>query len=90
MNDHNRILFRFTRRGNLTPSQYKAQMLLTEVSDLQTIQTAGTNLTAADMLSRHFVSNTVTYIFLHTPLDSLSLQSVTSFLKKLKNKFQQS
>ena len=50
--DHNPILFLFTRKGNLTPRQYKAQMLLTKFSNLQIIHTAGTNLTVADMLSR--------------------------------------
>ena len=52
--DHNPILFLFTRKGNLTPRQYKAQMLLTKFSNLQIIHTAGTNLTVADMLSRDF------------------------------------
>ena len=50
--DHNPILFFFTRKGNLTPRQYKSQMLLTKFSKLQIIHTAGTNLTVADMLSR--------------------------------------
>ena len=52
--DHNSIRFLFTRKGNLTPRQYKAQMLLTKFSNLQIIHTAGTNLTVADMLSRDF------------------------------------
>ena len=52
--DHNPILFLFTRLGNLTPRQYKAQMLLTKFSNLQIIHTAGRNLTVADMLSRDF------------------------------------
>ena len=52
--DHNPILFLFTRKGNLTPRQYKAQMLLTKFSNLQIIHTAGTNRTVADMLSRDF------------------------------------
>ena len=52
--DHNPILFLFTRKGNPTPRQYKAQMLLTKFSNLQIIHTAGTNLTVADMLSRDF------------------------------------
>ena len=49
--DHNPIRFLFTRKGNLTPRQYKAQMLLINFSTLQFIKTAGTNLTVADMLS---------------------------------------
>ena len=52
--DHNPILILFTRKGNLTPRQYKAQMLLTKFFTLQIIHTAGTNLTVADMLSRDF------------------------------------
>ena len=52
--DQNPILFLFTRKGNLTPKQNKAQMLLTKVSNLQFINTTGTNLTVADMLSREF------------------------------------
>ena len=52
--DHNPILFLFTRKGNLTPRQYQAQILLTKFSNLQIIHTAGTNLTVADMLSRKF------------------------------------
>ena len=42
--DHNPILFLFTREGNLTPKQYKAQMLSTKFSNLQIIHTAGTIL----------------------------------------------
>ena len=42
--DHNPVLF-FTRKGNLTPSQYKAQMLLTKFSNLPIVHTAATNLT---------------------------------------------
>ena len=49
--DHNPILFSFARKGNLTPRQYKAQMLLTKFSNLQIIQTARTNFTVADMLT---------------------------------------
>ena len=54
--DHNPILFLFTRKGNLTPRQYKAQMLLTKFSNLRIVHTAGTNLPVADMLSRDFSS----------------------------------
>ena len=55
--DHNPILFLFTRKCNLTPRQYKAQMLLTKISNLQIIRTAGTNLTVAYMLSRRSSAN---------------------------------
>ena len=50
---HNPILFLFTRKRNLTPRQYKTQMKLTKISNLQTVRRAGTNLTVADMLSRY-------------------------------------
>ena len=67
--DHNPILFLFTRKGNLTPRQYKAQMLLTKFSNLQIIHTAGTNLTVADMVSRYFSTiNTKTCHFQHKTL----------------------
>ena len=67
--DHNPILFLFTRKGNLTPRQYKAQMLLTKFSNLQIIHTAGTNLTVADMLSRDFSTiNTQTCQLQHKTL----------------------
>ena len=67
--DHNPILFLFTRKGNLTPRQYKAQMLLTKFSNLQLIHTAGTNLTVADMLSRDFSTiNAKTYQLQHKTL----------------------
>ena len=56
--DHNPILFLFIREKNLTPSQYKAQMLLTKFSNLQNVHTAGTTLTVADMLSREFTQVT--------------------------------
>ena len=52
--DHNPLLFLFTRKGILTPRQYKAQILLTNFSNLRTIHTAGTNIAVADMLSRDF------------------------------------
>ena len=52
--DHNPLLFLFTRKGNLTPRQYKAQMILTKFTHLKIIHTAGKNLSVADMLSRDF------------------------------------
>ena len=67
--DHNPILFLFTRKGNLTPRQYKAQMLITKFSNLQIIHTAGTNLTVANMLSRDFSTiNTKICQLLHKTL----------------------
>ena len=51
-------------KGNLTPRQNKAQMCLKKFSNLQNIHTAGTNLTVADMLCRHFseVTNKVCHL----------------------------
>ena len=72
--DHNPILFLFTRKGNLTPRQDKAQMLLTKFSNLQIIHTAGTNLTVSDMHSRDFstINNKTCQLqhktFLHTSI----------------------
>ena len=57
--DHNHIPFLFTRKENLTPRQYKAQMLLTKISNLQIIDTAGINLTVADIFSRDFSKITI-------------------------------
>ena len=48
------MLSLFTREGNLTPRQYKANMLSTKHSNLQIIHTAGTTLNVADMISRDF------------------------------------
>ena len=42
--DHNPFLFLFTRKGNLTPRQYKALLLLAKFSNLQIIHTAGKTL----------------------------------------------
>ena len=41
--DHNPLLFLFTRKGNLTLRQSKAQMLLTKFFNLRIVHTAGTN-----------------------------------------------
>ena len=46
--------FLFTRKRNLTPRHNKVQMLLTKLSILQIVHSAGTNLIVADMLSRDF------------------------------------
>ena len=42
------------KKGNLSPSFYRAQMQLTNFSKLKIIHTPGKNLTVADMLSRTF------------------------------------
>ena len=77
--DHTPILFLFTRKGNLTLRQYKAQKLLTNFSNFQIIRTAGTNLTVADMLSRDFSTNKNKTCQLHSktlppPIDFLQLK----------------
>ena len=72
--DHNPIFFLFYPKGNLTPRQCKAQMLLTKFSNIQTIHTAGTNFTVADMLSRDSSTNNNKHAnsnikpFLHTSI----------------------
>ena len=61
-----------SRKANLTPRQYKAQMLLSKFSNLQIIHTTGTNLTVADMLSRDLQPLIIKHVnynikaFLHT------------------------
>ena len=84
---HSPILFLFTRKGNLTPRQKKAQMLLTTFSNLQIIDTAGTNLTVADMLSRDFATiSDKTYQLQHKtlppPTDFLQLK-IDNILKPI-------
>ena len=52
--DHKPLLHCFTKKGNLSPRFYRAQMQLTKFSKLKIIHTPGKNLSAADMLSRSF------------------------------------
>ena len=52
--DHKPLLHCFTKKGNLSPRFYRAQMQLTKFSKLKIIHTAGKILTVADMLSRSF------------------------------------
>ena len=44
----------FTKKGNISPRFYRAQMQLTKFSKLKIIHTPGKNLSVADMLSRSF------------------------------------
>ena len=52
--DHKPLLHCFTKKGNLSPRFYRAQMQLTKFSKLKKIHTPGKNLSVADMLSRSF------------------------------------
>ena len=52
--DHKPLLHCFTKKGNLSPHSYRAQMQLTKFSKLKIIHTPGKNLSVADMLSRSF------------------------------------
>ena len=52
--DHKPLLHCFTKKGNLSPRFYRAQMQLTKFSKLKIIHTPGKNLSVADMLSRPF------------------------------------
>ena len=52
--DHKPLLHCFTKKGNLSPQFYRAQMHLTKFSKLKIIHTPGKNLSVADMLSRSF------------------------------------
>ena len=52
--DHKPLLHCFTKKGNLSPRFYRAQMQLTKFSKLKTFHTPGKNLSVADMLSRSF------------------------------------
>ena len=52
--DHKPLLHCFTKKGNLSPSFFRAQMQLTKISKLKIIHTPAKNLSVADMLSRSF------------------------------------
>ena len=52
--DHKPLLHCFTKKGNLSPRFYRAQMQLTKLSKLKILHTPGKNLSVADMLSRSF------------------------------------
>ena len=52
--DHNPLLHCFTKKRNLSPRFYRAQMQLTKFSKLKIIPTPGKKLSVADMLSRSF------------------------------------
>ena len=52
--DHKPLLRCFTKKGNLSPRFYRAQMQLTKFSKFNIIHTSGKNLSVADILSRSF------------------------------------
>ena len=52
--DHKPLLHCLTKKGNLSPRFYRAQMQLTKFSKLKINHTSGKNLSVADMLSRSF------------------------------------
>ena len=52
--DHKPLLHCFTKKGNLSPRFYRAQMQLTKFSNLKIIHTPGKKRSVADMLSRSF------------------------------------
>ena len=52
--DHKTLLLCFTKKGNLSPRFYRAQMQLTKFSKLKIIHTPGKYLSVADMFSRSF------------------------------------
>ena len=52
--DHKPLLHCFTKKDNLSPRFYRAQMQFTKFSKLKIIHTPGKNLSVDDMLSRSF------------------------------------
>ena len=52
--DHKPLLHCFTKKGDLSPRFYSAQMQLTKFSKFKIIHTPGKNLSVADMLNRSF------------------------------------
>ena len=50
--DHKPLLHCFTKKGNLSPRFYRAQVQLTKFSNFKLIHTPSKSLSVADMLSR--------------------------------------
>ena len=80
--DHKPLLHCFTKKGNLSPRFYRAQMQLTKFSKLRIIHTPGKNLSVADMLSRSFTKaelqlNQLKHKHLPPPIDFALLQDNT-------------
>ena len=58
--NHKPLLHCFTKKSNLSPRFYRAQMQLTKLSKLKIIHTPGKNLSVADILSRSFTKADIT------------------------------
>ena len=54
--DHKSLLHCFTKKGNLSPRFYRAQMQLTKFSKLKIIHTPGKNLSVAHVKSLFYKS----------------------------------
>ena len=52
--NHKPLLHCFTKKGNLSPRFYRAQMQLTNISKLKIFHTLGKSFSVADILSRSF------------------------------------
>ena len=80
--DHKPRLHCFTKKGNLSPRFYRAQMQVTKFSKLKIIHTPGKNLYVADSLSRSFTKeelqiNQLKHKHLPPQLDFTILQNNT-------------
>ena len=80
--DHKPLLHCFTKKGNLIPRFYRAQMQLTKFSKLKIIHTPGENLSVADSLSRSFTKeelqiNQLKHKHLPLHIDFTILQNIT-------------
>ena len=80
--DHKPLLHCFTKKSNLSPRFYRAQMQLTKFSKLKTIHSPGKNLSVAEMLSRSFTKaelqlNQLKHIQLPPQIDIALLQNGT-------------
>ena len=80
--DHKPSLHCFTKKGNLSPRFYRAQMQFTTFSKLKIIHTLGKNLSVADMSSRSFTNaelqlNQLTHKQLPPQIDFALLQDNT-------------
>ena len=80
--DHKPLLHCFTKKRNLSPRFYRAQMQLTKFSKLKIIHTPGKNFSVVDLLSRSFTKgefqiNQLKHKHLPTYIDITILQNNT-------------